>query len=466
MKTSSVLTSLLIGVLVIGLNSGCASTKQASSNGSSQTNRAGKTKAPGETQRADDRTDNMYKEAVAALEGDDGDIRQVIDSLEEVTRQRPDFGSAWYKLGRAYDKSGEGEKAVDAYNKALDKSDNLQGRIKLSLGAVYGDLGQTERAKKIFEGLIENDSDLSSSAHSNLSALYRQSSSWDKAVRHARMALASDAEHMDAYVNLAKIYYQRDYHSVAELVILNAMEAGDPTAPLYNTFGLVNLAQDKVTEAIDKFKRALDIDQTFVSAHMNLGAVRLNVRDYNRARTHFKAVLDERPDHVMAKISKGVAHRGLGELNEAKKLYEAVIEEHPEHPVAQFNLAVLQHEHLAQNASLKAKKSSGDKERSPAKQIEANIEAMTRAVEHYKKALKHYRASLQNASESSKVETSDTKSRIDTVEQLIKVTKQQLPGLRDQMKRLKNSGGSEAKPDGSQTDSKPKKTSKNTTRQP
>jgi tetratricopeptide (TPR) repeat protein len=122
-------------------------------------------------------------------------------------------------------------------------------------------------------------------------------------------------------------------------------------APLYNTWGLVDLRRARITDAAAKFRRALELDPKLLAAHMNYGRIALSFRAYDDARVAFEHALALQKDGFDALIGLGVALRGLGRLDEAEARYAEAREREPERPEPDFNLGVLYQDFRSGSAS-------------------------------------------------------------------------------------------------------------------
>lgn len=193
-------------------------------------------------------------------------------------------------------------------------------------------------------------------------------------VAHIRKALAGDSNNIISYENLAAIYYDLDKLEVATLVCEQAklrqsernkdlatqlaeskitQEEHDALiipdteiAPVYNTLGLVQLAQGKVQEAYFNFKKAVEMRPDFVEAMLNVAGVAINVQDFGKALELYQRVVQLQPDNIEAKLSLAVAMRGMKDTEGAEKIYNEIIAKNPTSPAAYFNLAVLYQEYL------------------------------------------------------------------------------------------------------------------------
>jgi len=108
-------------------------------------------------------------------------------------------------------------------------------------------------------------------------------------------------------------------------------------AELRNVQGLMALKKKEkdLVSGMKSFTEAVSCDPDFWEAHMNIGAIALSFRGYDRAKASFEVVLKEKKDHPDAVMGLGVAFRGLSALamadakdealNKAKEKYEKVM---------------------------------------------------------------------------------------------------------------------------------------------
>lgn len=370
-----------------------------------------------------------FEDAVQLYQkGESKNLAQVQALLEDAVDEDPNFGKAWFNLGIIHHVSGRTEEARTAYLKAKEVSPALGDPI-VNLGMLQVEAGEFDAARAKFEEAIQVDK-FNPAAHSNISVYFRKDKDFPKAVRHARLSLAGDSQNLDAYANLARAYYDMEAHDVALLVCLNAEKINDKLPDIANIKGLVWLAKNDVTEAIRQFRRATELDPNHVAALMNLGAVILNVRDYAESIKLFERVLALEPGNTEAKVSIAVAKRGLGDLAAAEAIYAEVLQKEPENALVQFNLGVLEHEHLAQNAMIGIGR--GDPPQDPVQSMDWTVGNMEEAVKHYDKAITHYRRFLDYERAGDTEARNDANDRIAQVQKLIDVTSTQIPELKRQ----------------------------------
>ncbi len=134
--------------------------------------------------------------------------------------------------------------------------------------------------------------------------------------------------------------------TLAEVVCEQARQIDPSYAPLFNTWGVINVQQGRIVDALGRFERAYTLDPTLFEAWMNFGQITLSFRGYEDAAQAFSRAAELRPRSYDALIGLGVALRGLGRTAEAEERYLMARSLDPERPEAWFNLGILHQDHL------------------------------------------------------------------------------------------------------------------------
>jgi tetratricopeptide (TPR) repeat protein len=351
-----------------------------------------------------------FEEAVALYDQNPNQTGPIVQLLQAAVQIAPDFGEAWYNLGILQERQGQVDDAIQSYEKAVQTRPNFSDPyINLAM-LLYHHKQDSARAKDLLTKVvddkgadpynvpanlniamilrIEGEAIVRKANAQGLAAQIKEGSSerqkldipeeaqskFAQAVAHIRKALAGDSNNIISYENLAAIYYDLDKLEVATLVCeqarlrqkernadLDAQLADgkidqaeydalyipdSEIAPVFNTLGLIQLAQGKVQEAYFNFKKANDMRDDFVEAKLNVAGVAINVQDFAKALELYQEVVALQPDNLEAKLSLAVATRGMKDYDTAEKIYNAVIAKDPSDPAAYFNLAVLYQEYI------------------------------------------------------------------------------------------------------------------------
>jgi len=312
---------------------------------------------------------------------------QAIKKFQAAVDEDPQFGAAYFNAGRVFEELGRLDEAAKYYRQASEKGKNFSegyanfGRIKLLMN-------QPEEARIAFDKARERDQ-FSPEVHLNEAADALSRKDYKGARKSIRASLKGNDRNPKAYGILARVYFEEGRYELAKLVCNTGLEIAKDYADLYNTRGLIFLKEQDLRTALQNFKLALKYNPQFMAAHMNIGAITFNYRDYDASLSHFDAVLAKEPKNIVALLSRAVSLRGLGRLADAEAGYRDVLKLNPQYAPAHFNLGVLKQEHM---------------------------DKLEDAIAHYQKALEFERA--------------DTKLRSDAASR-IKAVREQIQDRRD-----------------------------------
>lgn len=98
---------------------------------------------------------------------------------------------------------------------------------------------------------------------------------------------------------------------------------------------------DTFTQALEAYRRAIELDAEFADAHCNLGALFFNNGDRAEARRHFERCLRLQPTHVEAhfNLANLLEEEGCDEMS--LHHYRAALDADPFYPDLHINLALL-----------------------------------------------------------------------------------------------------------------------------
>jgi tetratricopeptide (TPR) repeat protein len=167
-----------------------------------------------------------------------------------------------------------------------------------------------------------------------------------------RRALAIDATYLPAFNQMALLFLGRAHENVkmldlAAVVCRQAQLINANYAPIYNTWGLINMKKQNVFDALRMFERAIQLDAGVFEAHMNFGQITLGFRGYEDARKAFQKAVELKPKSYDAHVGLGAALRGLGDAQAAKSQYEEAQKLDGGRPETYFNLGILYQDYMS-----------------------------------------------------------------------------------------------------------------------
>ena len=170
-------------------------------------------------------------------------------------------------------------------------------------------------------------------------ALFQQGKS-KEAVVALEKAIAIDPKHAKAHNNLALAAIDSGEIEVAEAHYRESL-AIKPQPAIYNDLGFVLERQGLTDEAVEAYRKALELDPKSATAHYNLGSSLARQGKYAEAESHLRIALKLSPN-AQTHTGLGIVLSELGRADEAVANLEAAVEADPKNAVARQKLAEIQ----------------------------------------------------------------------------------------------------------------------------
>ena len=108
----------------------------------------------------------------------------------------------------------------------------------------------------------------------------------DAAIHAYEQAIAVDACHLDARINLGRLLHERGRHAQAESAYREAMKACGPDAMLLYNLGVLLDDMGRTADAIAAYEQALALDPAMADGHYNLALAYEKLRQPRAALKH------------------------------------------------------------------------------------------------------------------------------------------------------------------------------------
>jgi tetratricopeptide (TPR) repeat protein len=314
------------------------------------------------------------------------------------------FPEATYDAGLAYQRCGDDKDAKAHFQQALaDEPKFHYARAQLALYQFKAD-GNADAAISALEQAVtdanfqnvpalvdlamfqmQRDSEqVGANCHTKSGGKDVDLQDFDCAKLNLQRALAIDDGYMPAFNQLALYYFgsakkkaspgrkigrtiatnaalakRGDVQQLelAALVCSQAVRKNGGYAPIHNTSGLILNELGQVNTAVKEFQQAASLDSHFFEAQMNLAAINLSFRGFDKAEAAYRKALEMHPNDYDAHLGLALALRGQiddsnydrqvsavqSELDACKKIDGA-------RPDAYFNEGILTQEYKAKSA--------------------------------------------------------------------------------------------------------------------
>ncbi|MGB3402769.1 MAG: tetratricopeptide repeat protein [Microcoleaceae cyanobacterium] len=238
-----------------------------------------------------------------------------------------------------YLNQGKLDEVIDICQQALQQNQNELIAYH-GLGVSLQLKGQLEEAKQWYLKILEQQPDLAE-VYVNLGSLYAQQEQFEQAINAYQSALKLQPNLVQAHRNLAKIFYQMEQLELAAEHEYQVLELEPHSATAQQSFQVGNLLwkQQKLREAANCYKQAINKQPDFFEAHYNLAESLTHLKDWEEAKLAYDRVIKLNPTFERAYIGLGNILVEKAQWDEAIQNYEKAIECNPEYSWSYHRLA-------------------------------------------------------------------------------------------------------------------------------
>jgi tetratricopeptide (TPR) repeat protein len=211
----------------------------------------------------------------------------------------------------------------------FDSLEPFRAQLLQSLGVAYSETGQPDKAIRQFEKALQEEPNLALT-HAALGGALQQQGRMNEAIDHLRRAVAIRPDNPSFRDNLgnALAHLGRLEEAVAHFAA--AVHLGPGVALYRSNLANALFQSGRLNDALQQYNAALDLDPTSALTHMNLGALYQKMDREDDALRQFSLAVRYNPrlaaaHHRMGQIliGRGQAGAGLGALREAHRLQPA-----------------------------------------------------------------------------------------------------------------------------------------------
>jgi tetratricopeptide (TPR) repeat protein len=133
-----------------------------------------------------------------------------------------------------------------------------------------------------------------------------------------------------------------DFHSSGKVVPTNVKSMPAATTVAEYFARGVALEEDPAShqEAIAAYEKVLELDPGHAAAHINVGTLYYNFRDFIKAEQHYRRAIEADPRYALAYFDLGNVLDETGRLEEAIRTYGTALQLAPTYADAHYNLAL------------------------------------------------------------------------------------------------------------------------------
>ncbi len=270
---------------------------------------------------------------------EDGKWDKAVDEYENLLSKNKNQPEILYKLGNAYCKKGELEKAVEAFNKATqlkpDYADAYQrmSEVSMQLEVPADDL-------KDCIGNVQKDPN-NTNAHMKLGMTYYKRNLFDEAKREYETVIGLDPKNTDAYFNLGVLHQDFGSHDKAVEMYKKAVEFSPNHDKAHFNLGIAFYQTGHLEASVSEYKRVIEINPRYTDAYVNLGIVYFVKGDYKSALVVLKKALSFGSNTAKVHYYLGNVYYKMDKTDKAIAEYNRAIEANARLVAPHYNLGVI-----------------------------------------------------------------------------------------------------------------------------
>lgn len=286
-----------------------------------------------------------YQAGLSAFQA--GDLGGAKTQFSNAAKADPKAYQAYYSLAVVQERLGEQAAALSSYQKALDVVSDYEPAIA-GYALLKAETGQLSEAESFLNKKRSQmpDSAAVLAALAEVKSMQKDSA---QAQKLAQEALKKNPDYRPAMVTLARDHYRNrrlDLALYTLKAILDGYGQDNPPRDENNAQAILLRAliykeQGRRRDAIEQFKKAVDLRPDLVEARLDLAKFMLEAGNAGEAVPLLEKALNYDANNLLVHLDLGDAYRLAGRPADAQKHLEWVITKDPKLAEAHYNLGLM-----------------------------------------------------------------------------------------------------------------------------
>ena len=257
-----------------------------------------------------------------------GDFAKAEMYFNQALSLDPTNTSVLYNLANCHFNSKDYKQAIYVCQKILDLDSSFYYAYN-RIGLCYIQLGDEEQAKGLFEKAIMIKPDYSEGL-TNYGFILQKRKNYSLASIQFEKALSIDPDSDVAFINLSKSYFDEGRLEKAIETSKKGLSLKPKNVPLLKNLIEPLLLLNRFDEASEACKKILAIKSGDADTINMMGAILEKQGFYDEARKHFLRAIELEENFIQAKINIAALNQIQGNVEKANRIYTDLAKEHPE----------------------------------------------------------------------------------------------------------------------------------------
>ncbi len=221
------------------------------------------------------------------------EFKKAIQHFRAALKLAPENCEIQFHLGKALEEANEVQDALLTFREVLSKQPHHPGAA-FRMGSLIASLGDLDSAYDIFQGLHESDPQNTASLF-GMGAIRLRQNKVGSAVGYFEKLVELEPDHLESRLKLIELYSRQMRIKDAEAQLEQALEDNPDDSVLWNYRGHFQMQKKQSKKALKSFLRAIELDDTCVSAYCNLGTVYQGQGLFAKAKEALEKACELRP---------------------------------------------------------------------------------------------------------------------------------------------------------------------------
>jgi tetratricopeptide (TPR) repeat protein len=263
-----------------------------------------------------------------------------VQYLKQAADLSPKSAVIRTKLGKAYYKNRQYNEAAQEFQKAIDL-DPKNAPVLFELADLYY-RAKLYRESARFFGMYVKLVDTNTVAWEDYARSLYISHYYKDAVPALQRATKFFPNHFDLKQMLAHSLFEAG-NSTESLALYKTLPPDSLNYGDYVRIGKSYLDQKDTVNAVGSFERANTLDSLSADASVELAAIYVARRDFEKAAAEYSKILTFAPTNISALFYGGFSYSMIGKFDTAKTMYKKVVELRPDYPQGYMYLGRMYH---------------------------------------------------------------------------------------------------------------------------